>query len=163
MCRSSVFTAYLKSCSSGVKPLTLARHKTSRSEGVSGARHLMAQDSYRDSWFSISSLGQVITILRCQLNVGQLHMNTRQYKDQMLLYLKATWEKLFLKTFTSKMMKVFFVFIYLIFIYFLQNKKYIWNKKLTSLQGFEEKKEKAIEQTDYSTCFLYMYKTSLYI
>ena len=39
---------------------------------------------------------------------------------------------------------VFFWFIYLIFIYFLQNKKKIYEtkEKLTSLQGFEKKRKK---------------------
>lgn len=61
---------------------------------------------------------------------------------------------------------VFFLFIYLIFIYFYKIKKiYETKKKLTSLQGFEKEKEKAIEQTGTTVLvfFLYMYKTSLSI
>lgn len=48
-----------------------------------------------------------------------------------------------------------FLFIYLIFIYFYKIKK-IWNKKLTSLQGFEKEKEKAIEQT-VTTVLVFFY------
>lgn len=60
---------------------------------------------------------------------------------------------------------VFFWFIYLIFIYFYKIKKNIWNKRLTSLQGFEKEKEKSHRTNrDYSTCvFFYMYKTSFSI
>lgn len=85
----------------------------------------------------------------------------------MLLYLQVTWEtNSFLEDIHIKNDEnVFFWFIYLIFIYFYKIKKNIWNKKLTSLQGFEREKEKAIEQTGTTVLvfFLYMYKTSLSI
>lgn len=70
-----------------------------------------------------------------------------QRLEETLLFLQATSEtNHFLKTFTSKMMKMsFLLFIYLIFIYFYKIKK-IWNKKQTSLHGFEKGKVKAIDK-----------------
>lgn len=59
---------------------------------------------------------------------------------------------------------VFFWFIYLIFIYFYKiKKKYMKQKANKSASIWEGKGEKNIEQTDYSTCVFYMYKTSLSI
>lgn len=62
-----------------------------------------------------------------------------------------------LKTFTSKMMKMPFWFIYLIFIYIFFYKIKKRTKKLTSLQDFKKEKEKAIEQTGTTVLASYIY------